>query len=217
VANRMDPRGKMIVLEGVDRVGKSTAAQLVAARLRERGLDVAEHRSPAYDEPRFGPLTAGVLDGSIAVSGERAPWVVATLFAANRAATADALTAERSEGRTLVCDRYHLANAAYHGAQVPPERREEFVEWVLDVELRIFGVPRPDLCLWLKLPLELRPQRERNDDLYERDLDLQRRVHDVYERLARLGHLVTVDIAPDGVLLSREAVADAILAAIDAR
>jgi dTMP kinase len=214
----MDPRGKMIVLEGVDGVGKSTASALVAERLRARGLDVALHDFPRYDEPRFGPLAAGVLDGSIKISGERAPWVIASLFAGNRAATAPALSAERDAGKTLLCDRYHLANAAYQGAQLSdPSQLDEFLAWLLDVELEIFGALRPDLCLWLKLPLELRPARAREDDVYERDLDLQQRVHGVYARLAELGHLVTIDLAPEGELLQPDAVADAVVAAIDER
>ncbi|MDX6677911.1 MAG: hypothetical protein QOE31_1963, partial [Solirubrobacteraceae bacterium] len=91
------------------------------------------------------------------------------------------------------------------------------LEWLLDVELNIFGALRPDLSLWLKLPLELRPARARDNDVYERDLGLQQRVHGVYERLAELGHLTAVDLAPDGSLLEPDAVADALLAAIDAR
>jgi dTMP kinase len=213
----MDLRGKMIVLEGVDGVGKSTASAGLAARLRDRGLDVVVHDFPVYEEPRFGPLAAGVLDGSIRISGERAPWVIATLFAGNRAATAPGLRAERDAGLTLLCDRYHLANAAYQGAQVPPDQLDVFLEWLLAVELEVFGALRPDLCLWLKLPLELRPSRDRRDDIYERNLGLQQRVHGVYERLAELGHVVAVDLAPDGELLAPDPVADAVLAAIDAR
>jgi len=210
----MDLRGKMIVLEGVDGVGKSTAAAGVAARLRKRGLEVVVHDFPVYEEPRFGPLAAGVLDGSIRIRGERAPWVIATLFAGNRAATAPALRAERDAGLTLLCDRYVFANAAYQGAQVPPDELDVFLEWLLAVELEVFGALRPDVCLWLRLPLKLRPHRD-GGDVYERNLGLQQRVHHVYERLAELGHVTPVDLAPDGVLLAPDAVADAILAAID--
>ncbi len=216
MAGRMDPRGKMIVLEGVDGVGKSTAAAGVATRLRERGMDVVVHDFPVYEEPRFGPLAAGVLDGSIRVSGERAPWVVASLFAGNRAAVAATLRAEHEAGLTLLCDRYHLANAAYQGAQVPREQLDVFLEWLLAVELEVFRVPRPDLCVWLKLALDLRPARGRSEDVYERNLGLQQRVHGVYERLAELGHVTPVELAPAGELLGPDAVADAVLAAIDA-
>jgi dTMP kinase len=174
------------------------------------------HDFPVYDEPRFGPLAAGVLDGSITIGGERAPYVIATLFAGNRAATAPALQAERDAGRTLLCDRYHLANAAYQGAQVAPGELDAFLEWILDVELEIFGALRPDLCVWLKLALDLRPTRGRDEDVYERDLDLQQHVHGVYERLAKLGHVTPVELAPGGELLGPDAVADAVLAAIDA-
>jgi dTMP kinase len=221
----MDPRGKMIVLEGVDGVGKSTAAELVTRRLADRGLDVAHHDFPVYGEPHFGPLVAAVLNGGLRIEGDRRPEVIATLFAGNRAATAPALRAELDAGRTLLCDRYHLSNAAFQGAQLSdPAELDEFLQWVLDVELDILGVLRPDVCLWLRLPLELRPERdgssraylEGREDVYERDLALQARVHTAYEHLAGLGAVTPVDLAPEGVLLPPEAVADAVLAAIDA-
>lgn len=213
----MDPRGKMIVLEGVDGVGKSTAAALVADRLTARGCDIAFHDFPEYDDPAFGPLTRAVLDGSLRIEGAQKGRAIAALFAGNRAATAPALRAELAAGRTLLCDRYHLANAAYQGAQAAdPDERDAVMRWVLDVELDVLGVLRPDLTVWLRLPLELRPPRGRAHDVYESDDAFQARVHDAYARLAELGELTAVDLAPDGALLSPEAVADAVLAAIDA-
>jgi len=214
VAGRMDLRRKMIVLEGVDGAGKSTATRLLAQRLEADGLDVAVHDFPVYDEPRFGPLARAVLDGSIRVQGERAPYVIASLFAGNRAATAPMLRAEQAAGKTLLCDRYHLANAAYQGAQLADAAElDEFLDWILDVELNIFGALRPDVCVWLRVPLDLRPDSH-GEDVYERDLDLQRRVHAVYARLAERGDVIAVDLAPAGELLTPDAVADAIYSAV---
>jgi dTMP kinase len=215
----------MLALEGIDGVGKSTAARALAERLRARGLDVAMHDFPVYDEPRFGPVIAAFLRGDLRIEGDRTPYVVAGLFAGNRAATAPQLRAERDAGRTLVCDRYHLSNAAYQGARLPAGASlDDFLQWVLDVELDVFGALRPDVSLWLRVPPELRPEREdaharaylegREDD-YEQDAALQQRVHDAYERLAELGAVVAVDCAPEGVLLPPDDVAAAVLAAAE--
>src|SRR5690242_6948866 len=118
----MDPRGKMIVLEGVDGVGKSTASERVARQLTARGCDVAFHDFPRYDDPYFGPLTHAVLHGELKIDGPLRAKTIAALFAGNRAATAPQLQAELDAGRTLLCDRYTLANAAYQGAQAHDER-----------------------------------------------------------------------------------------------
>jgi dTMP kinase len=218
-------RGRMIALEGVDGAGKSTATRAVAQRLRAGGLDVRVHDFPVYDEPRFGPLIAAFLRGELRVEGDRAPWLIATLFAGNRAATAGALRAELAGGATLVCDRYHLSNAAYQGAKLPPGASlDDFLAWVLDVELDVLGALRPDASIWLRVPLELRPARGRGDaaraylegadeDVHEADAGLQRRVHEAYERLAALGAVVPVDCAPHGALLAPDEVAAAVLAA----
>lgn len=213
----MDLRGKMIVLEGVDGVGKSTAAALVAERLTQRGCDVAFHDFPEYDDPAFGALTHAVLDGSLRIEGPLKGRAIATLFAGNRAATAGRLRSEQEAGRTLLCDRYHLANAAYQGAQATdPDERDAIMRWVLEVELEVLGVLRPDVSVWLRLPLDLRPPRGRDHDVFERDYAFQQRVHDAYARLAELGEITAVDLAPGGALLPPDDVADAVLAAVDA-
>ena len=147
----------MLALEGVDGVGKSTATAALARLLSARGLDVAEHDFPVYEEPRFGPIIGAFLKGEVRIEGERTPEVVATLFAANRAATAPQLRAERDAGRTLLCDRYHLSNAAYQGARLPdPAKLDDFLDWILGVELDVMGALKPDVSLWLRLPLQLR-------------------------------------------------------------
>ena len=169
------------------------------------------HDFPVYDEPRFGPLLDAFLKGEVRIEGDRTPEVVATLFAANRAATAPQLRAERDAGRTLVCDRYHLSNAAYQGARLPdPSRLDAFLDWILGVELDVMGALRPDVSLWLRVPLDMRPHRARPGDVYERDLALQQRVHDTYERLAELGHVVAVDGVRDGQLLAPAEIARAL-------
>ena len=102
-----------ITLEGLDGVGKSTQARLLADRLRAAGEEVVECREPG-GTPLGERLRALVL--------ERGAWSVsaraeALLFAASRAQLVEEVVRPAlSRGAFVVCDRYIDSSVAYQGA-----------------------------------------------------------------------------------------------------
>jgi dTMP kinase len=66
-------------------------------------------------------------------------------------------------------------------------------EWIFDLEFNFFGIPRPDISIFLDVPFDftaekLKLQREGSDrdylkgkeDIHESDLDLQKKVREIY-------------------------------------
>jgi dTMP kinase len=102
-----------VTLEGLDGVGKSTQARLLADRLRTAGHEVVECREPG-GTPLGERVRALLLErGSWAVS-ERAE---ALLFAASRAQlVAEVVRPALARGAWVVCDRYLDSSVAYQGA-----------------------------------------------------------------------------------------------------
>jgi len=155
----MTTRGKFITLEGIEGVGKSTQAGLLAEALRARGHEVVCTR-----EPGGAPLAEAVRD-LLKHSPRDAVTPIAELlliFAA-RAAHADALLRPAlAAGKWVVCDRFVDASVAYQGAgrELGRERVDELAAWVVPDLV-------PDLTLVLDLPLE--PAFERLDGRGERD------------------------------------------------
>ena len=101
-----------VSLEGLDGVGKSTQARLLAERLRAAGHEVVECREPG-GTPLGEHVRALVLDhGDWDVS----PRAEALLFAASRAQlVADVIAPALARGAWVICDRYIDSSVAFQG------------------------------------------------------------------------------------------------------
>lgn len=102
--------GKFITLEGGEGSGKSTQIRLLAANLRERGLEVVETR-----EPGGTPSAEAIRE--LLLGGEADRWnprAEALLFAAARSDHVEKLIRPALErGAWVICDRYIDSNRAY--------------------------------------------------------------------------------------------------------
>jgi dTMP kinase len=99
-----------VTLEGLDGVGKTTQARLLAARLRDAGREVVECREPG-GTPLGEELRVRVLHG--AAIDARAE---ALLFAAARAElVARVIRPALERGAWVVCDRFLDSSVAYQG------------------------------------------------------------------------------------------------------
>ena len=125
-------------------------------------------------------------------------------------------------GGTVLLDRYVYSNIAYQCAKMPTDHgAEELREWILNTEFGQFDLPRPDLNIFLDVPIgfvkeSLSRQRGGNDrgylngaqDIHEADIEFQKRVRAMYLRQAEVDKsLIVVDCADDkGLMLPPEAI-----------
>ncbi|MEM1000661.1 MAG: dTMP kinase [Bacteroidota bacterium] len=150
-------RGRFIVFEGIDGSGKSTQVELLAERLRSQDHTVYLTRQPS--DRTIGKLLRSILTGKERTD-ERA---IAALFLADRidhiTAVEDGLIARLERGETVICDRYYFSSLAYNSLKIP-------MDWVLTLHQPVFELLRPDLTLFLDLPVEesLRRIRENRAD-----------------------------------------------------
>jgi dTMP kinase len=142
--------GLFITFEGGDGSGKSTQIALLAARLRDRGLDVRTFREPGG----VSPGDAGerirdiVLDPAHMGLDVRAELL---LYEASRAQlVATHYRPALSEGAVVLCDRYADSSVAYqgYGRSVLP------VEEVHELNRIATGGLVPDLTLLLDVDAE---------------------------------------------------------------
>lgn len=129
--------GVLVVLEGIDGAGKSTAARNLAARLRADGLSVRQSR-----EPTDGPW--GTLIRASATEGRREPAEEAELFRRDRAQhVQEVIGPALAAGQVVLLDRYYFSTMAYQGARgLDPEALRVAHEAI---------APRPDLLCVLDL------------------------------------------------------------------
>ena len=109
----MTGRGRFIVFEGGEGVGKSTQARLLADALEARQIACAVTREPG-GTPGAEAIRALVLDPALP------KWEIeaeALLFAAARADhVAHLIHPAIAEGRWVICDRFVDSSRAYQGA-----------------------------------------------------------------------------------------------------
>lgn len=170
------PRGRFIVLEGGDGVGKSTQRALLGQWLEERGYEVVLTREPGGTE--LGDL----LRSALLHGGHVDARTEALLFATDRAHHVHTVVRPALErGAMVVSDRYLDSSAAYQGAA-----RELGMDEVRDLSLWATNHLLPDLTIVLDLDPEVAvARREGAPDRLEREsLDFHRRVRAGFLRLA---------------------------------
>ena len=172
-------RGRLIVLEGPEGVGKSTQHRLLADHLTARGHDVVALREPG-GTPAGDAIRALLLDPA----SDIAPEAEALLYMASRAQLVKtAVTPSLARGATVLLDRFFLATYAYQGAGrgIPTEE-------LADVNRMATGELVPDLTLLLALPVKeglARAARRGGHDRMERaDLAFHERVAGAFTTFA---------------------------------
>lgn len=185
----------LIVLEGLDGAGKSTQIRKLRQMFTDRGIASEYLHFPRFDSPVYGELIARFLRGEFGAADEVDSYLVALIFAGDRADAAPMIREWLAAGRAVILDRYVYSNVAYQCAKMKgtDEERRRLKDWILDLEFGYNNLPRPDLSLFLDVPFaftkrKLSQAREGEDrsylngakDIYESSLALQQRVRNIY-------------------------------------
>jgi dTMP kinase len=183
-----------IVIEGLDGAGKSTQIEKLGAYLTQKGIQHESLHFPRTDSPFFGELIARFLRGELGDLNQVDPYVVALLYAGDRKDAAGILNNWLNAGKTVILDRYVYSNIAFQCAKLTNEtERLKLRNWIFDLEFSYFGIPKPDINIFLDVPFKftvakLTKHREGSDrdylhgqsDIHEASLTFQENVRQVY-------------------------------------
>lgn len=184
----------LIVIEGLDGAGKSTQVKKLTTYLEAKTGSLRYIHFPRYDAPVYGSVISRFLKGDFGAIDQVHPYLVALLFAEDRHGAAASIRQALSEGKTVLLDRYVYSNIAYQCAKLDDESaREDLRQWIFNTEYADFGIPRPDLNIFLDVPIsfvrsKLTAQRKGNDrsylsggtDIHESDIHFQETVRGMY-------------------------------------
>ena len=168
--------GRLITLEGLEGVGKSTNMDFIRRKLQDAGIDVDVTR-----EPGGTPLAEKIRQLVLDTADEPLPDLCELLliFAARSANLENRIRPALDHGRWVLCDRFTDATYAYQGGGrgLPLEIIASLEDWIQS------GL-RPDLTILLDTPVEIGLQRIRErggtDRFESQRLEFFQRAREVY-------------------------------------
>ena len=183
-------RGRFIVIEGAEGVGKTTQAEALLAFLASRDVDVLPVREPG------GTAVGERIRAMLLEKGDTviAPESELLLMLASRAALVQGVVRPAlAAGRWVLADRFDLSSVAYqgYGRGIDPGR-------VAELNAFATGGLRPDLCLLLDLPPGEGSARQRRS---ERPLDRFESESAAFLERVRRGYLESVRSLPEAVAI----------------
>lgn len=180
--------------------------------LTQQGLEVEYLHFPRFEAPVYGDLIARFLRGELGRLEDVNPYLVALIFAGDRAEAGAMIRRWIDAGRWVITDRYVYSNVAYQCAKLDDEdERLKLRDWIIDLEFNHNRLPRPDVSLLLDVPFSFTEERLRaarrgsdrdylngSTDIHEGSLDLQRRVREMYLSCAGADRRLKVVDCSDG-------------------
>lgn len=162
-------KGKIIVIEGIDKAGKTTQAKLLRKKLRSKCV---KFDFPDYSTP-VGKEIKRFLDGKRNYSDE----VKMILLSANRWEKKAEIEKVIGKGTTIIMNRYYQSNLVYGMSKGLK------LDWLLGLDK---GLPRADLVIVIDIKTNTLVTRSKNSivDTFEKDVELIRKVKKNYRILA---------------------------------
>ncbi len=215
----MKKSGKLIVIDGTDGSGKATQVALLYARLKKEGHIVKTVDFPEYDKNFFGKFIGECLTDEKYKFKETHPKIISALYAADRWESSKQIGAWIEKGYIVIANRYVSANQIHQGGKIHSEKeRKDFLAWLDRMEYGAFKIPRPNIVIYLSLPIaivnkliaerdskEKRAYKGKKNDVHESDpKHLENARKSALKLIKELNNFVQIDCAPKKDILSRE-------------
>jgi len=158
-------QGKLIVVEGNDGSGKTTQFKLIKENLEKSGHKVRTIKFPQHGETFFGKMIDEYLNGKFGDASKVNPYLASLMYAADRWQAREQMDKWLSEGAIVLLDRYMTANKGHQISKLNSEEEKlQMLKWLDEMEYEVFGIPRPDLVIYLNVPMEFNLLSVRNKE-----------------------------------------------------
>ena len=210
----------MIAIDGVDSSGKQTHTEMLYKRLAEEKINVRKISFPMY-ENQSSYLVRQYLSGAFGDKPEDVnAYAASTFFAADRFATYKSdWGRDYNSGTVIIADRYIASNMIHQASKIDDEKeRNRFLDWEYDLEYNIYKLPKPDLQIFLDMPVEfaekLMAERankitgEKKKDIHESNHRYLQKSYDNAVYVAKKYGWVTVKCVKNGKIRSFQEIND---------
>lgn len=147
---------KLIIIEGLDGSGKSTQTALLENYLEKKSINYKKIKLPDYDSPS-STLVNMYLGGEFGKSADGVnAYAAGAFYAVDRFASYKLKWGKDYENGTLIlADRYATSNSIYQMEKLDKSEWDTYLDWSADFEYNKIGIPKPDLVIFLDMPVEV--------------------------------------------------------------
>lgn len=183
-------KGKLIIIEsGSDGSGKATQTKLLFERLLKEGHKIRNITFPNY-KSESSSLVKMYLKGDFGDKPDEVnPYATSTFFAVDRYASFKTDWEDfYNDGGIIISDRYTTSNMVHQAVKMDEAQRDEFLDWLYDLEFNLYGLPVPDSVVFLDLHPSSSQKLMKNrlnkitgealKDIHENDIDYLRRSYE---------------------------------------
>jgi dTMP kinase len=169
-------RGRLVVFEGIDGAGTETQSKMLLSHLKSKKIPAERICYPDYDNA-IGKLLKSFLDRK----SELSPEMQFLLYAGDMVKDKEKINTWLGQGEIVVSDRYFNSTVVYQGLRgFGLKKALKFAE--------DFGIPRPDVVIFLKISPEESMKRKMKEnrrlDRHEEDGLFLGQVNESYGRMA---------------------------------
>ena len=215
--------GVIITIDGVDSSGKGLQSKMLFDKLVSLDKKVTKVSFPDYESDSSAPVRM-YLSGKLGQSVDSVNAYAASLFfAVDRYISYKQSWIENyNAGEIVICDRYVSSNAIHQSIKLPAKDRDEFLEWIDDVEYDRMGLPRPDVVIFLDVPVDVAMKLmsgryngdESKKDIHEADIEYLKKCHNAAEYACNKFGWQRIECVRDGVLRTPEDIHEEIMSII---
>lgn len=215
--------GKLIVLEGLDGSGKSTQLSLLEKALENKGISFKTVSFPEYDLPSCAPVKMYLAGEFGSKPNDVNAYAASLFYAVDRFASLKKNWGEfYNNGGIILAGRYTTSNAIHQTSKLDESEWADYLDWLEELEYTKVGIPKPDKVIYLNVPVEvsqgLLSSRYEGDeakkDIHERDVNYLLHCHRAAEFAKKRFGWENIECYEQGVMRSKESIADEILSLI---
>lgn len=148
--------GKLIIIEGLDGCGKSTQTALLEKYFEDNSVKFKKIKLPDYDS-KSSTLVKMYLGGEFGKNADDVnAYAAGAFYAVDRFASYKLDWGKDYEnGALILADRYATSNSIYQMEKIDEDKWDEHLDWSADFEYNKIGIPRPDLVIFLDMPVDV--------------------------------------------------------------
>lgn len=209
-------KGKFIVIDGADGSGKATQTEILRKRLHDEDIKIKDLEYPRYGE-QSAYFVEQYLNGKYGKADEVSGKLASLFYALDRFDSREEINNYLSKGYLLISNRYVSSNAGHQGGKISDKaKRDEFLDWLYDLEYNICKLPKPDLNIYLHVPWEIGQKlvdkkearnyiNGKKRDIHEADNNHLKNAQETFLYLVeREDNWLKIDCVKDDKLMSRE-------------